>query len=230
MNTNSDTTYLSQTKTIEIHGQKLSLMPEKAIFWHETSFLILTDLHLGKAAHFRKSGIPIPRGVHEADLICLQQLIDKYRPEVVLILGDLFHSEINLEWNDFRHFLQFNASLSFILVKGNHDILPEDAYRENNLTVHLDEWSLSPFLFSHHPLGVVPENYYNMAGHIHPGYRLSGRRGEKIKLPSFHFSSTAVLLPAFGRFTGCIHVPKKNGDQVFIVIPTADKAGKVMQV
>ncbi|WPP51302.1 ligase-associated DNA damage response endonuclease PdeM [Catalinimonas niigatensis] len=225
-----DTTIIAQTEVIEVRGQKLSLLAEKAIYWHEASFLILTDLHLGKAGHFRKAGIPIPKGVHEADLLCLQQLIDTYCPKAVLMLGDLFHSEINQEWNDFRVFLQNNASLSFILVKGNHDILPEAAYREDNLTLYQEEWCFTPFHFSHHPLENVPTNLYNMAGHVHPGYRLKGRGGQNIKLPSFHFSAEGVLLPAFGRFTGCVHVPKKQGDQVFILIPTPDKSSKVMRV
>jgi uncharacterized protein len=220
----------AHTEVVEVQGQTLSLLPEKAIFWQEAAYLILTDLHLGKAGHFRKAGIPIPRSVHEADLLCLQQLIDTYQPQAVLMLGDLFHSEINQEWGDFRLFLQNNASLCFILVKGNHDILPEDAYREQNLTVYPEAWSYPPFHFSHHPLENVPQNLYNMAGHVHPGYRLSGRRGQNIKLPCFHFAAHVALLPAFGKFTGCVHVPKAKGDQIFLIVPTPDKSGKVMQV
>lgn len=212
-----------------MRGQKLSLLPEKAIFWQDASFLILTDLHLGKAGHFRKAGIPIPRSVHEADLLCLQDLIDRHPPKAVLILGDLFHSEINQEWNDFRLFLQKNESLRFILVKGNHDILPEDAYCEENLTVYEEEWYFPPFHFSHHPLENA-NDFYNMAGHVHPGYCLKGRRGQQIKLPCFHFGKTTALLPAFGKFTGCVHVPKKQSDQVFVIIPTAEKSAKVMRV
>ena len=220
----------AHTEVIEVKGQTLSLLPEKAIFWQEKAYLILTDLHLGKAGHFRKAGIPIPRGVHQADLLCLQQLIDTYQPQAVLMLGDLFHSEINQEWNDFRVLLQTNLSLRFILVKGNHDILPEDAYREKNLTVYQEAWSFPPFHFSHHPLENVTDHLYNMAGHVHPGYRLSGRRGQHIKLPSFHFATRGALLPAFGKFTGCVHVPKTHGDQVFLIVPVSDKSAKVMRV
>ncbi len=221
----------THTETIDICGQKLILLPQKAIFWQEASFLILSDLHLGKAGHFRKAGIPISGKVHEDDLRCLQQLVDTYQPKLVLLLGDLFHSEINLEWNDFRLFLQNNADQSFVLVKGNHDILPEDAYPEDNLKVHEEAWRCPPFYFSHHPQTTVPEGLYNLAGHIHPGYRLSGRAGQGIgKLPCFHFAEKGALLPAFGKFTGCVHVPKRQGNQVFLIVPTQDKKNKVMRV
>lgn len=218
------------TETVEVLGQKLELLPEKAIFWSQTGFLILTDLHLGKAGHFRKAGIPIPGNVHQADLCCLQNLIDTYQPEAVLMLGDLFHSEINREWNDFRSFLQTNASLHFVLVKGNHDILPEDAYCEQNLTVYQEEWRFPPFHFSHHPLEKGADDLYNLAGHVHPGYQLKGKGGDRIKLASFHFSAKGALLPAFGKFTGCVHVPKKQGDQVFVIVPLPDKSSKVMRI
>ena len=40
---------------------------------------ILSDLHLGKTAHFRKNGIAfLPNGVIEKDLENLQKLIEHY--------------------------------------------------------------------------------------------------------------------------------------------------------
>lgn len=124
------------TKEISLEGEKWLLLPEKAVYWKKQSMLILTDLHLGKAGHFRKAGIPIPAGVHQADLACLQKLIADYQPRKVLMLGDLFHSELNSEWQQFRTFLAQHKTYEFILVKGNHDILPEDAYHEPNLIVY----------------------------------------------------------------------------------------------
>ncbi|MDF9797735.1 DNA ligase-associated metallophosphoesterase [Catalinimonas alkaloidigena] len=216
--------------SITIKGQQLMLLAEKAIFWVEKSYLILTDVHLGKAGHFRKAGIPIPSSIHEADLQNLQKLVYRYKPKCILILGDLFHSEINLEWNIFRRFLDNNATYQFVLVKGNHDILPEDAYREDNLKVYEESWTIAPFYFTHHPMESAPEQLYYMAGHVHPGYKVRGKAGQSIKFPSFHFAKEGALLPAFGKFTGCVHVPKKQQDQVFIVVPALKKQYKLMKV
>ncbi|MEK6481141.1 ligase-associated DNA damage response endonuclease PdeM [Catalinimonas sp. 4WD22] len=215
---------------IEIKQQQLHLLPEKAIFWEETAFLILTDVHLGKAGHFRKAGIPIPSSVHKADLQNLQKLIDGYQPKCILILGDLFHSEINLEWNIFRQFLQENAEYQFVLVKGNHDILPKDAYQEDNLKVYDDSWTCPPFYFTHHPKESAPDQLYYMAGHVHPGYKIKGRAGQSIKLPSFHFATEGALLPAFGKFTGCMHVSKQGNDKVYVIIPATNHQDKVMKI
>lgn len=193
--------------------------------------LILTDLHLGKAGHFRKAGIPIPSSVHQADLQCLGNLIAQYHPQKIVMLGDLFHSEINSEWQSFRRFLYQHNEREFILVKGNHDILPSNAYCEPNLIVHEESWQLPPFIFMHHP----PESSersagYPICGHIHPGYKVKIRADQGIKLPCFFFSKSLVILPAFGKFTGCVHIPKRLEDQVFVILAVKGRPGKVLEI
>jgi len=42
--------------TIHINGNELQLLPEKGIFWTEESALVLSDVHIGKSAHFRRNG------------------------------------------------------------------------------------------------------------------------------------------------------------------------------
>ncbi len=130
-----------------LRGQTLWLLPQKAIFWEEQEILILADLHLGKAAHFRKAGIPIPSAIHHHDLNTLRQLISHFHPAQILILGDLFHSVYNKEWLDFENFLLDLSAYSFSLVKGNHDILPDAAYQISNLTVFEDTHLIPPFFF-----------------------------------------------------------------------------------
>ena len=78
--------------SIEIRGQTLRLLPERAIYWEEGDLLILSDLHLGKSGHFRKNGIPAPANVHLDDLRGLLELADSLKPLAVLVIGDLFHS------------------------------------------------------------------------------------------------------------------------------------------
>ena len=50
------------------HQQTLWLSPAKCIFWEEQKILILSDLHLGKSGHFRKSGVAIPQNIFKKDL------------------------------------------------------------------------------------------------------------------------------------------------------------------
>lgn len=77
---------------LDLQGERLTLMPERALFWHRTRSLIAADLHLGKAGHFRTRGIPVPKGSQERTLNRLDHLIEIYDPEQVILLGDLFHS------------------------------------------------------------------------------------------------------------------------------------------
>ena len=221
----------TQSQKISIQGEEWLLLPQKAVYWEKASMLVLTDLHLGKAGHFRKAGIPIPGGVHQADLLCLAQLIERHQPEKIVILGDLFHSELNSEWQQFRNFMDQYSQCDFVLVKGNHDILPEDAYREPNLKVYEEHWTVPPFLFTHHPSEVGrADDLYPVCGHIHPGYKVKIRAGQSIKLPCFFFSRTQAILPAFGKFTGCVHLPRQADDQVFVIVSEGKRSGKVMEI
>ena len=47
-------------ETIELQGEELILTNKRAMYWAAQKALILSDLHVGKTAHFRKHGIPIP--------------------------------------------------------------------------------------------------------------------------------------------------------------------------
>ncbi|WP_436517095.1 ligase-associated DNA damage response endonuclease PdeM [Ekhidna sp. To15] len=191
-----------------IHGEKLTLLPERAIFWESRRILIVSDLHLGKAAHFRKHGIPISRKIHLTDLQILESLIQNYNPSRVILLGDLFHSFENNEWQDFLRFLSIYDNVDFSLIEGNHDIL--DEYPTALTLTPLLE--LPPFSFTH----IKEESpYYNLSGHLHPGISVRGKGRQSITLPCFYFSSDHALLPAFGQFTGIKKIRPKKEDQVF---------------
>ena len=45
---------------IELFGEKLDLLPQKAIYYPQHKTLLAADLHLGKAGHFRNAGIAVP--------------------------------------------------------------------------------------------------------------------------------------------------------------------------
>src|SRR5690606_19707566 len=99
----------------------LILTNQRIIYWPEEDTLILSDLHLGKAAHFRKHGIALPKQVAERDIERLAKLITHYAAKQVVITGDLVHAGANKEVELFASLtLQFPET-AFILIKGNHD-------------------------------------------------------------------------------------------------------------
>lgn len=193
--------------------QSLQLLPEKAIYWVEKQTLILGDLHLGKAGHFRKSGIPISELVHSKDIIQIEKLINRYQPVRVVFLGDLFHSDYNQSWQPFKKWIETKADIHFQLILGNHDILHPEQYQIKNLEV-LDRLDESPFTFTHEP---TQSSMYNLAGHLHPAIRLRGKGRQSIKLPCFYFNQHQGILPAFGHFTGTAALKVKKEDTVFAI-------------
>lgn len=199
--------------THQLLGQTLHLLPEKGIFWEEKNYLILADLHLGKAGHFRKSGIPISDLIHSKDILILDKLIAKFKPQQVIFLGDLFHSDHNQGWEVFKRWIKSKAPLPFKLVLGNHDVLDESSYRISNLEV-MEKLSLHPFDLTH-----IPEEteLYNLAGHIHPAVRLTGKGRQSLRLPCFYFGKKNGLLPAFGNFTGTAKINIHKTDTVFAI-------------
>lgn len=198
---------------VAIRNNTFELHPSGALFWVEQAMLLIADVHLGKVAHFRKHGAAIPAQVAYQNLEKLTAVVNHFQPEIVCFLGDLFHSKLNAEWDDFAKWVDYTPS-QITLVVGNHDVIPNFMYDEAGVTItqHL---KINGFYLSHHPTEV--ENMFNFCGHIHPGVRLRGKGLQTIKLACFFKSEHQLILPAFGTFTGKhILKPKKN-DQVFVL-------------
>lgn len=195
-------------------GLKLTLLPEKAVWIDSLSVLLIADLHFGKAAHFRKSGIPIPEKIHDQDYIQLKSLISTYSPKQVYFLGDLFHSNWNEEWETLLNFLRLFPTSSFHLVVGNHDILPKTNYQNTNLQLYRNAVVLEPFLLSHEPT-LPPLGLLNICGHIHPGILLKGKAKQSVRIPCFHYSEDILVMPSFGNFTGLFLIHGKKTDYVW---------------
>lgn len=203
---------------IELAGTTIDLLPQKAIFLPETSMLVMGDLHLGKAMHFRKAGIFMPPQSAYKDYETLQELITQYQPATVCFLGDLFHSALNAEWNRLAAFMEAYPHIAFLLVKGNHDILDMAFYRQHRIRIIEKEMVTGNLIFSHEPLKVCPEGMINIAGHIHPGCIIKSPGRQYLKLPCFYYKQDLFLLPAFGHLTG-LRILDTEDAAIFAVFP-----------
>jgi len=200
--------------SFEFGGLELVLLPEQAVWIEHLSVLLIADLHFGKAAHFRKSGIPISEKVHDQDYQMMTSLVLKYSPNQVYFLGDLFHSSWNEEWENLLSFLGLFPTTSFHLVVGNHDILPSEKYKDSRLMVHTHPITLGALLLSHEPT-LPPSGFLNVCGHIHPGILLKGKAKQRISIPCFHYSENVLVLPSFGNFTGLALIKKQKNDGIW---------------
>lgn len=200
---------------IEIRNNHFELLPQRAIHWKEKQSLILSDLHIGKGMHFRKAGIAIPKDVFDADLQKLNDLILKFAPQSLIIVGDMFHSVYNVEITLFDLWRAQYPELEIHLVRGNHDILSKQNFNELNITLH-ETLETEEFVFSH--AKCEHGSKFCFSGHLHPGIRIMGAARQTIKLPCFHFTTHSCTLPAFGKFTGLFLIDPQRMDKVFVIL------------
>lgn len=189
------------TKTITIHQQVLTLTNKRALYWEREKTLVISDLHIGKTAHFRKAGIPIPSTILDNDLKRLQGLIDHFSVQTVLVVGDLFHAENNTDIDQFQTFIKDNETVRFELIKGNHDRLKDPFYEAMGIAVFKTHKDMEPFRFVHDEQHCDAITFC-VSGHTHPGVTIKGRGKVFIKLPCYEVSEHRLILPAFSEFTG----------------------------
>lgn len=200
------------------------LSADKCIFWEQRKTLILSDLHLGKTGHFRKSGIAIPQDIFKEDIQRFVSLLQTFKPESVIVIGDMFHSYDNKEHELFAKWRKDFQQLQIQLVMGNHDILHADWYANAAIEIKENKLDIDSFSFVHDITdATITENNFCFSGHIHPGISIHGISKQSLHFPCFYFTKTYAVLPAFGKFTGTYTVKPKRGENVFAVMPVNHK-------
>lgn len=203
--------------TITKRGITIILDKERALYIPDYQMLVISDIHLGKSGHFRKEGLQIPKQVSDTDMLRLDRLLGLYNPKTLLVTGDMFHHDHNLDLETFREWRKKYATLEIILVKGNHERLPALFYEELSIKVFPDYYELGEFCFVHNGKDAPNHGKFIFSGHIHPGILLKGKARQRIKLPCFLFDDTAALLPAFSLFTGLALIEATKEQEVFAI-------------
>jgi uncharacterized protein len=211
-----------------IHNQTFILHPHRVLFWQEEKTLILSDLHIGKTNHFRKNGVAIPTNIIKEDMQRLVDSIQFFKPQKIIIVGDLFHSIQNKEHEWLAKWRNDFAAITFILVKGNHDIVDENWYTQNNIEVIKNYLQINNIIFVHQAPPILPsgegnleersKDEYVISGHIHPAITIKGLGKQSLRFPCFYFTEKYLVLPAFGKFTGTYTVEPKRNEKVFAVV------------
>ncbi|MEN9512022.1 MAG: hypothetical protein RLZZ370_1841 [Bacteroidota bacterium] len=210
---------LGEVMALELGGQPLLLSGMKCVFRPATKTLFLADLHLGKAAHFRKHALPLPQMAHLRDYQNLQQMLTHFEPERVVFLGDLFHSTYNQSWKEAALFFQSFPQVQWLLVPGNHDILDKQHYLDAGLTCMAEGTNMDGLgLFHHPPSDELTATVPGICGHVHPGYALRSKARDRMILPCFYIRRNLLILPAFGALTGLHPCQKQEAGERVIGI------------
>lgn len=203
---------------IECAGEQLHLLPEKAVFWPREKTLLVADLHFGKPAAFRQSGLAVPESTTAYDLELLDHVLQRTGSERLIILGDFFHAaagrqpemmEVVQRWREKQQ------RLKIILFPGNHDQRAGPPPISWNVQSGGESWEPCPFLFCHEPKEVP--GHYVLSGHVHPAISLREKFGPGLRAPCFCFGPRRAILPAFGSFTGMHTVQRVKDERIFAI-------------
>ena len=198
-------------------GERVALLPERALHWPAGGALFVADVHLGKAAAFRAGGVPLPRGSTPADLARLSALLARTDAARLVVLGDFLHARagrVSALDAAFKAWRATHGGLEIVLVRGNHDDRAGDPPADWGIDVVAEPHLLAPFLACHIPM--TPPTGYALCGHVHPGVFLRGTADAE-RLPCFVLGARRAILPAFGSFTGLAIVTPAPGERLVAV-------------
>ena len=205
-----------------ILGNNFLLSTDRVIYWEEKKTLILSDLHFGKTGHFRKAGIAVPQSVFKEDIQRFVSLLQSFKPDNIIVIGDMFHSRDNKEHELFVKWRKDFEQLNIQLVMGNHDILHSKWYSDAGIDTVKNKLNIACFSFVHDIADTENENcdeIYVFSGHIHPGISIHGISKQSLSFPCFYFAQQYAVLPAFSKFTGHYPIKPKRGENVYAIIP-----------
>ncbi len=203
---------------IELRGEAVTLLAERALFRERNATLYVADLHLGKAATFRAERIAIPPGTTAVTLERLSDALQRTEARRLVVLGDFFHARAGRHADTTAKVQQWRAArpdLPMVLVRGNHDRHAGDPDVDLRIDCHDAPLADSGWWLHHHP--GPPSHEFWLAGHVHPAASLVGLARQSLFLPCFHATAHGVVLPSFGEFTGKAEVRVAGGDRVFVI-------------
>jgi DNA ligase-associated metallophosphoesterase len=202
--------------TLDVGGQTLWLLPEKAVFLPESDTLLVADAHIGKAVSFRQLGVPVPSGTTDETLTVLTDLVRRLEVKRIVFLGDLLHSAHSLAPATLAavtRWREFHSALELTLVRGNHDDRAGDPPVVLDIQAFDEPLMHRGLALCHHPQPIA--GAFVLAGHVHPCVSIGGRAHDWHRLPCFWFTQRLGVLPAFGAFTGMQAIRPGRGERVF---------------
>ena len=184
-----------------LNGLELFAEPSGALWWPAAATLIVADLHLEKGTSYAQRGVLLPPYDTRTTLGRLATAIGP-RVERVICLGDSFHDgdgPQRLSAADASVLQALVERHDWIWIAGNHDpILPELL---GGRTI-IGELRLEGLVMRHQ---AEADAIGEVSGHYHPKSHIDVR-GRRLRGACFIHDERRIVLPAFGAYTGGLHI------------------------
>jgi hypothetical protein len=182
-----------------------------ALYWPGEGLLVVADLHLEKGSSFARRGTLLPPYDTTETLARLARAIARHAPRIVIALGDNFHDgggPARLSAQDRASLAALQRGRDWIWIAGNHD--PEPASGIGGTFAAMV--NVGALTFRHEPSRNAPAG--EIAGHLHPVARIA-QRGRAVSRRCFATDGKALVMPAFGAYTGGLNVRDRAFAAVF---------------
>jgi DNA ligase-associated metallophosphoesterase len=195
------------------------LRSDRTLFWPRRQWLIVADLHLGKAESLRRDGVALPGAVMDADLQRLAVALARTEARRLLILGDLVHDAHGMTAAMVRRVSEWRRRIpvEMMLVPGNHDRHVDELPPSWEIERLAERVNDPPFTFTHAPDDTGAPVAFNWHGHVHPVRTVRGG-GDRLRLPCFCVGASSGVLPAFSSLAGGAEQPCAPGVQQWVVM------------
>lgn len=171
---------------------------DRAVFLPDESTLVLSDLHLGRAA---ASDVQSDLGEHEELTARVQTLLERFAPETMVVAGDLLHSFASVPRGvtETLQTIEHSARESgtrMVVTPGNHDRMLAGLWDGPTASAYrVGDWVVC---HGHEEPDLEADRY--LVGHDHPTLEVEGQRhpcylyGEGV-----YRGADLLMLPAFTR-------------------------------
>jgi len=196
---------------VQVAGTLLLADCAGALYWADQSLLVVADLHLEKGSSFARRGTLLPPYDTTETLARLARLIASHAPRIVVALGDNFHDgggPARLSAHDRASLTALQRGRDWVWIAGNHDPDPADGVGGT----FLESLTIGALTFRHQTTGHDAPG--EITGHLHPVARIV-QRGRAVSRRCFATDGKALVMPAFGAYTGGLNIRDRAFAAVF---------------
>ena len=183
-----------------------------ALFHKTERWLAIADVHFGYELSQRAAGRLVPLWGMATISDRLEAIVNEYKPERLIILGDLVHDKTAaLEAAELLR--GFADRCEVVVVAGNHD---------RQLRGHVemvDSLETEQFHFHHGHCAAEVAERIQIIGHHHPAAVISDGAGLRLKCPAFVQQSRCWIMPAFSPWAAGTRWASDESSRVWLCTP-----------